>query len=271
MIDKNTLSEGAGSMAAGDRLLNRTSSTVKFRKFFLVAAGFCLFMLYLNSVCVEAPATEKNSEESSSKVLSYLNLESAEDRLDTIQERAVTFISRHFTKAREKDIKEAVAQAFVTGKKYDIDPLLILSIIAIESSFNPNAKSSAGAKGLMQVHVRVHTSKYKRFGGLKAANDIEAGIEVGTEILREYINRTGTLAKGLKYYVGAANHASDKGYGHKVLVMRDNLRHAITGDVETALRMAKKGHKNVLPASDTKHLASYSTHLSADGHESVTN
>ena len=278
MIDKNTLSEGAGVVTAGRRWSKTMSAAVKFRKFFLVAAGFCLLTYYINSLCVEAPATETNSEAASQKVLSYLNLdlepfvaqENEEDRLSVIQERAVSFISKYFTKAKEQDIKEAVAQAFITGKKYDIDPLLILSIIAIESSFNPNAKSAAGAKGLMQVHVRVHTSKYKRFGGLKAANNIEAGIEVGTEILREYINKTGSLANGLKFYVGAANHRTDKGYGNKVLVMRDNLRYAISGDVSTALKMARSG-KKVLPAKETKHLASYSTHINPDGSVSATN
>lgn len=278
MIDKNTPSEGAGRMAAARSLFGRMSTAVKYRKFFLVAAVYGLVTLSVNFACMEAPATEAAPEAANQKVLSYLNLdlesfipqENEEDSLSNIQNHAVSFLSQHFLKAKETDIKEAVIQAFITGKKYDIDPLLILSVIAVESSFNPKARSSAGAQGLMQVHTRVHTSKFKPFGGLKAAHDIEAGIEVGTQILKEYIDKTGSLAKGLKYYVGAANHSSDKGYGNKVLVMRDNLRHAITGDVPTALKMAKKGHKNVLPSSDTKHLASYSTHIDTDGTQPVS-
>ncbi len=60
----------------------------------------------------EAPATETNSEAASQKVLSYLNLdlepfvaqENEEDRLSVIQERAVSFISKYFTKKQRNKI-----------------------------------------------------------------------------------------------------------------------------------------------------------------------
>jgi soluble lytic murein transglycosylase-like protein len=89
--------------------------------------------------------------------------------------------------------------------------------MAVESSFDPNAESSAGAQGLMQVHTRVHTGKFEPFGGAEAAYDPVANIKVGARILSEYVSRYGDVAAGLKAYVGAALLASDGGYSTKVL------------------------------------------------------
>ena len=38
-----------------------------------------------------------------------------------------------------------------SARRFDIDPLLILAMIEAESSFDPNAISTAGAVGLMQL------------------------------------------------------------------------------------------------------------------------
>ncbi len=43
------------------------------------------------------------------------------------------------------------SQVYESARHYDIDPLLIFSIIKAESKFNPSAISNRGAKGLMQI------------------------------------------------------------------------------------------------------------------------
>lgn len=83
----------------------------------------------------------------------------------------------------------------------------------------------------------------KSTGGLKAVHEVEAGIEVGTQILKEYLNKTGSLKGALKYYVGAAKHSHDGGYSRKVLSMRSHLRLAASGQVEAAKIQARAPSK----------------------------
>ena len=177
-----------------------------------------------------------------------------------METNAARFISEHYRVDRE-DASEIVEQAFISGKNHDVDPLLILAVIATESSFDPKAGSSVGAKGLMQVHAKVHAKRFKEFGGLKAVHEVEAGIEVGTQILKEYLNKTGSLKGALKYYVGAAKHSHDGGYSRKVLSMRNHLRLAASGQVEAAKIQARAPSKFPENYRDGPVFATYGANL----------
>ncbi len=107
--------------------------------------------------------------------------------------------------------------AYKSAREFRLDPHLILAVMAVESGFDANAKSHAGAKGLMQVHVKVHSDRFEPYGGTQAVYDPPANIKVGTGILSEYVTRYGDVAAGLKAYVGAALLPTDRGYGSKVL------------------------------------------------------
>ncbi|GAB3354696.1 MULTISPECIES: lytic transglycosylase domain-containing protein [Giesbergeria] len=117
-----------------------------------------------------------------------------------------------------------VAEAYATGTRVQLDPTLILAIMAVESSFNPFAQSSVGAQGLMQVMTRVHTDKYERVGGKLAAFDPVTNLRVGVKVLMDCITRTGSVEGGLGCYVGAADMADDGGYAAKVLAEHARLR-----------------------------------------------
>jgi soluble lytic murein transglycosylase-like protein len=137
-------------------------------------------------------------------------------------------VTSHLTKKfglSPEDTAHYVAQAITVGKEVNLDPTLILAVMAIESSFNPRAESRAGAQGLMQVRTHVHQEKFEPYGGPLAAFIPEANIRVGALILKACIAKAGSLEAGLKHYLGAPNAASGiNTYTGKVFSEREELR-----------------------------------------------
>lgn len=125
---------------------------------------------------------------------------------------------------------EAVAPFVVTayraGEESSVDPLLILAVIAIESSFNPAAESVHGAKGLMQVMAKFHMEKVALHGDQDILLDPEANIRIGTQILREYLHQFGETEAALQMYVGAANDRNSM-YARKVLAERSRIKQTL--------------------------------------------
>lgn len=113
--------------------------------------------------------------------------------------------------------------AYVNGKEKNLDPLLILAVIAIESTYNPFVESHAGAQGLMQVMTRVHKDKLEMYTeGNLAVFSPEANIRAGSQILHDCRKRRGSITGALACYVGATG-PSDGGYGAKVLAERRRI------------------------------------------------
>jgi hypothetical protein len=122
---------------------------------------------------------------------------------------------------------DIVARAHTAGHSYGLDPLLILAVISVESSFNPIAESGMGAKGLMQVIPRFHGEKFDSFGGESAVFKPETNIVVGSQILKEYLVRTGDINDALHMYVGASSPETENGYSEKVLAERERLHQVL--------------------------------------------
>jgi soluble lytic murein transglycosylase-like protein len=117
-----------------------------------------------------------------------------------------------------------VKHAVEVANEVNLDPMLLLAVMATESSFNPNAQSRAGAQGLMQVLTRVHTEKFEPYGGSVAAFVPEANIRVGALILKACIAKAGSLEAGLRSYLGAPNaNSGPNSYTAKVISERQEL------------------------------------------------
>jgi soluble lytic murein transglycosylase-like protein len=151
------------------------------------------------------------------------------------EQRNITqYLARRYRVA-DAAVRVLVAAAFETGQTVGLDPLLILAVMAIESSMNPFAQSPVGAQGLMQVMTRLHTEKFEVHGGEHAALDPIANIKVGSAILGELIRRGGSVERGLQLYVGAGNLPDDGGYAARVLGERSRIAMAAAGRVDAAI------------------------------------
>ena len=130
----------------------------------------------------------------------------------------------------QRRVARWIANRFETAGSYRLDPYLLLAVISIESGFNPLAESTVGALGLMQIMPNVHAEKLKSFGGARQALDPWVNMQVGAQILREYIDRFGSEPAALRAYVGvAADQPTD--YPERVMQIRDRLLAVAIGRV----------------------------------------
>ena len=145
------------------------------------------------------------------------------------QQQAVTsWLSKRYRVAGDA-ANMLVSTAYVTAKDIKLDPLLILAVMAIESGLNPFAESPVGAKGLMQVMANIHHAKFQAMGGPQTALNPVANIRVGSQILKDYVTRGGSVEAGLKTYVGAGAFETDSGYGSRVLAEYNKLKLVASG------------------------------------------
>lgn len=135
-------------------------------------------------------------------------------------ETANTINTRYRTITKDK-AKEVVVLVKKYSAERELDFELVMSIIGAESSFDYRAKSSYGAVGLMQVVPRWHMDKLSG----RDALDIEVNIDVGTQILREYIDIfDGDLERALAKYNGASTPSKASSYLTSIEINRSILK-----------------------------------------------
>ena len=105
------------------------------------------------------------------------------ERVDLLEYRNATFQKKFPEFSRIIDV------AYRKARRYGFSPNLVLSVMQVESAFNPLAVSSAGAYGLMQVRYAV----WKDELGIDKNRifDIDYNIDLGLRILKQYYDISG--------------------------------------------------------------------------------
>ncbi len=144
----------------------------------------------------------------------------ADPRIDAL----AGIVARKY-RVSEEATREFVRTAYREGARHGVDPLLIVSVMAVESRFNPVAQSDGGAMGLMQVIPRFHAEKFD-VANRGSVLDPHTNIQVGVKILKEYIGRGGNELAGLQLYNGAPGDSSFA-YATRVLGEKQWLQDAV--------------------------------------------
>ncbi|MGL1834228.1 lytic transglycosylase domain-containing protein [Rhodocyclaceae bacterium SMB388] len=182
-----------------------------------------------HAAVVELPETGDRWQPSASVVLAQRDsLVVAEAGLSEEMQRVRDWVSRRY-RVSSVALEPVLVVAEESAKDAGLDPLLIVAMMAIESSFNPMAQSNAGAQGLMQVIPRWHMDKIGEDAPKDILFDPLVNIQVGTKVLVEGLKRYGTLQAALQYYGGARNDPEAR-YTKRVLAMKRQLASAAKAD-----------------------------------------
>ncbi|PRP96338.1 lytic transglycosylase domain-containing protein [Enhygromyxa salina] len=107
-------------------------------------------------------------------------------------------------RARILAVQEIVEHA---ASEHGVDPVLINAVIWVESRFDPQAKSPAGARGLMQLMPATAAYLAKRMGERSAhAYDPKFNVRAGSLYLAEMLAKFGDEQKAVAaYHAGPGN------------------------------------------------------------------
>ena len=112
---------------------------------------------------------------------------------------ASAWISTQFSEAKLRHPDRISRLVYHHAAVNDLPFHLLLAVIAVESSFVPNARSSHGAVGLTQVLPKYHKDKIKG----RNLEKPEVAIEVGAIVLGNCLERWKQQDRALRCYSGS--------------------------------------------------------------------
>ena len=130
-------------------------------------------------------------------------------------------LERMRTPIRGKDLEALLRTVDRSSKRFGIDPLAVLGIIAIESEFDPLAVSPSGAMGLMQLRADTARELAEDLGIAWRSDDLlldpDVNVLLGSFYLSRLITRFGDIDAALAaFHDGPGRVQISKGQGGSV-------------------------------------------------------
>ncbi len=180
------------------------------KRFDLTLKSGLLCAVMLMPATVLADSTTVESEEPAQvamATISDIDSEPGSTEIQPTYSSKVIHLSQHIQRkyrVPEDKATQIVREAVQNGDRHQVEPELILAIIAVESTFKERAVSRVGARGLMQVMPGSHRGKIRDIGGSHALFDPAKNIHTGSRILVSYLNaHSGNLRQALLNYNGS--------------------------------------------------------------------
>lgn len=157
----------------------------------------------------------------------------AQQELQTEQASVTRWLSRKYRIAPQP-LSTLVAEAWQLGQLSQLPPTLILAVMAVESGFNPFAKGTQGAMGLMQIEPSSHADVLTQFGGRLAAFDPLTNLRLGARQLQASVLQGGSVEAGLRQYAQSSGQVNDSVYVERVLAEFRQLERIVQTQATTA-------------------------------------
>jgi len=149
------------------------------------------------------------------------------------QAKVTHWLSRKY-KVSPQPLSMLVSEAWQLGQLSQLPPTLILAVMAVESGFNPFAKGTQGAMGLMQIEPVAQEETLNQFGGKLAAFDPQTNLRIGARLLQSNIQQAGSVEEGLRLYGRSSGQVNDSAYVDKVMAEHRQLQRIVQTYAQTA-------------------------------------
>lgn len=137
---------------------------------------------------------------------------------ETQQEKAFRLFENKTLQLRFPNFSETVRIVYKKSNEYGFSPYLVMAMIQVESGFNSNAVSTAGACGLMQVNYSVWKDQLNI--DFERIFEKEYNIDLGLKILKHYYDKAnGNIFTALSRYCSGYNPNCPV-YNSKILTSR---------------------------------------------------